>query len=226
MAAAELLPAVELGPEQATASVIWLHGLGANGYDFEPIVPELGLPQTAAIRFVFPHAPSRPVTINGGLVMPAWYDIVAPDFTREEDAAGIEQSRRFLETLISREQQRGVAPEHIVLAGFSQGGAIALHTGLRHSQRLAGILALSTYLPLADSLEREASPANREVPIFMAHGLRDPIVPVGLAQAARERLQAAGYDPEWHLYDMEHTICAEEIRDIGQWLQRVLLPAG
>jgi phospholipase/carboxylesterase len=221
-----VLPCVELGPEQATASVIWLHGLGASGHDFEPLVPELGLPESAAVRFVFPHAPPQPVTINGGLVMPAWYDIVSPDFTRQEDAAGIRRSQQHLERLIAREQERGVPASRIVLAGFSQGGAIALHTGLRCSQRLAGILALSAYLPLADTLNSEASPANRDVPIFMAHGLYDPIVPIELAQASCEYLRQAGYDPEWHAYAMEHTVCAEEIRDIGQWLRRILVEAG
>jgi phospholipase/carboxylesterase len=226
MTSHDLLPCVELGPEQARASVIWLHGLGASGHDFEPIVPELGLPDSAAIRFVFPHAPPQPVTINGGMVMPAWYDIVSADFTRHEDAAGIRRSQQRLEHLIAREQERGVPAGHIVLAGFSQGGAIALHTGLRYPQRLAGILALSTYLPLADTLGAEASPANHELPIFMAHGLYDPLVPIELARASCERLRQAGYDPEWHTYAMEHTVCAEEIRDIGQWLRRILVAAG
>ena len=217
----ELLPCVELGPRQADYSIIWLHGLGANGHDFEPIVPELQLPQDANIRFVFPHAPSRPVTINAGMVMPAWYDILAPAFDLAEDDAGIRQSQQQLERLIGREVERGVRTEHIVLAGFSQGGAIALHTGLRYSHRLAGIMALSCYLPLAASLQAEASRHNREVPVFMAHGTHDPIVPLRLAENSRQQLEQLGYQIEWHSYEMEHSVCAEEIRDIGRWLRKV-----
>ena len=217
-----LLPAVAIGPEAADASVIWLHGLGADGHDFAPIVAELQLPATLAVRFVLPHAPQRPVTINNGYVMPAWYDIRGMDFTATEDAEGIEHSRGQIEALIARERQRGVAPERIVLAGFSQGGAMALHTGLRHPERLAGILALSTYLPLADRLPAEAHPANADTPIFMAHGLHDPVVPLPLAETSRQYLESLGYRIEWHTYPMEHSVCPEEITDIRAWLLRVL----
>lgn len=217
-----LLPAVEIGPETADASVIWLHGLGADGHDFAPIVAELQLPASLAVRFVLPHAPQRPVTINDGQIMPAWYDIRGMDFTATEDAEGIEHSRGQIEVLIVRERQRGVLPERIVLAGFSQGGAVALHTGLRHPERLAGILALSTYLPLADRLPTEAHPANTDTPIFMAHGLHDPIVPLPLAEASRRYLESLGYHIDWHTYPMEHSVCPEEIADIRAWLLRVL----
>ncbi len=214
-----LLPAVEIGPADAEASVIWLHGLGADGHDFEPVVAELGL---AGVRFVLPHAPPRPVTINNGYVMPAWYDILGMDFTAAEDAAGIEQSRQRIEALIARERARGVPAGRLVLAGFSQGGAIALHTGLRHPEPLAGILALSTYLPLADRLPDERHPANADTPIFMAHGLHDPVVPLPLAEASRQRLETLGYRIEWHTYPMEHGVCSEEIADLRAWLLRVL----
>jgi phospholipase/carboxylesterase len=203
----------------AEAAVIWLHGLGAAGHDFEPIVPELGLPATLRLRFVFPHAPVQPVTINGGLAMRAWYDITNDG---RQDAAGIRASQQRVEALIEREKSRGVAPARIVLAGFSQGGAIALHTGLRHPERLAGILALSTYLPLADTLAAEAHPANREAPIFMAHGTEDSLIPLARARASRDALQALGYQVEWHEYPMPHSVCAEEIAHIGAWLTRVL----
>jgi phospholipase/carboxylesterase len=221
---AELLDAiqVETGGGRAgaaEATVIWLHGLGADGHDFEPIVPELGLPPTLRLRFVFPHAPVQPVTINGGLAMRAWYDITNDG---RQDAAGIRASQQRVEALIEREKSRGVAPARIVLAGFSQGGAIALHTGLRHPERLAGILALSTYLPLADTLAAEAHPANREVPIFMAHGTEDPLIPLARARASRDALRALGYQVEWHEYPMPHSVCAEEIAHIGAWLTRVL----
>lgn len=217
-----LLPCVEIGPAAASRSVIWLHGLGASGHDFEPIVPELGLPDEAAIRFVFPHAQRRPVTINAGMVMPAWYDIASPRFDIHEDATGIRQSRRQIEALIGREVGRGVPAERIVLAGFSQGGAVALHTGLRHPEALAGIMVLSGYLPLADSLAEERSPANRTTPVFMAHGEHDPVVPFELAAASRRRLEELGYNVEWHTYPMDHSVCPEEIEAIGTWLRRVL----
>jgi phospholipase/carboxylesterase len=221
---AELLDAiqVETGGGRtgaAEATVIWLHGLGADGHDFEPIVPELGLPPTLRLRFVFPHAPVQAVTINGGLAMRAWYDITNDG---RQDAAGIRASQQRVEALIEREKRRGVAPARIVLAGFSQGGAIALHTGLRHPERLAGILVLSTYLPLADTLAAEAHPANREVPIFMAHGTEDPLIPLARGRASRDALHALGYQIEWHEYPMPHSLCAEEIAHIGAWLTRVL----
>ena len=226
--ASSLLPAVEIetGAHPACA-VIWLHGLGADGHDFEPIVDELDLDDLPAIRFVFPHAPMRPVTINGGFVMRAWYDIVSPDFSdRREDPQGVRESALQIEALIARENTRGIADEHIVLAGFSQGGAIALYTGLRHRQRLAGILALSTYLPLAETLPSEAHAANRKVPIFMAHGRGDTVIPCTLGQRSGERLQAMGYPLEWHTYFAEHGVCMEELRDIETWLHAVFATPG
>ncbi len=208
---------IETAPNP-NASVIWLHGLGADGNDFVPVVPELGL-VGKAVRFVFPHAPMQPVTINFGMVMRAWYDI-ADAAIRREDAAGVEASRGHVEALIAREQGRGIPDSRIVLAGFSQGGAIALHTGLRHEGRLAGILALSCYLPLADRLPGEASALNRDVPIFMGHGLADPIVPFARAVESRDFLQQLGYPVDWHEYPMPHSVCLEEITAIGAWLAR------
>jgi phospholipase/carboxylesterase len=212
---------LETGP-RPTAAVIWLHGLGADGHDFEPIVPELDLPDVLAVRFVFPHAPTQAVTINGGAVMRAWYDVYNLQGARREDDAGVRKSQASVEALIAREKTRGVPAARLVLAGFSQGGAIALQTGLRHPERLAGIMALSTYLPLAATVTTEASPANRAVPIFMAHGRHDPLIPIERAVLSRDALQKAGYDVEWHEYPMEHAVCAAEIRDIATWLRRVL----
>jgi phospholipase/carboxylesterase len=212
---------VETAPDP-TAAVIWMHGLGADGHDFEPIVPELGLPARPAIRFVFPHAPLRPVTINQGHVMRAWYDIRALAGVRREDEAGVRQSAQQVEALIERERQRGIAPGRLVLAGFSQGGAMALHVGLRYRERLAGVLALSCYLPLAATLATEASPANRGVPIFWAHGVHDPMIPLAMAEHGREQVAALGYSIEWHQYPIPHSVNAEEIADIARWLGRVL----
>jgi phospholipase/carboxylesterase len=219
---AELLDAIEIetAPRPAT-SVIWLHGLGADGADFVPIVGELELPPVA-IRFVFPHAPMQPVTINNGMVMRAWYDILGADLARREDERGVRASQALVEALIAREKARGTPAGRTVLAGFSQGGAIALQTGLRHAERLAGIMALSTYVPIAQSLEAEAHAANRDVPIFMAHGLHDPIVAVAAARRSRELLARLGYDVEWHEYPMPHSVAPEELDDIGAWLRRVL----
>jgi len=216
----ELLDAIEIETGSARRSaIIRLHGLGADGHDFEPIVPELSLPPATAVRFVFPHAPIQAVTINGGARMRAWYDI---GHDGRQDAAGIRASQSRVEALIARERGRGVAAHRIVLAGFSQGGAIALQTGLRHPERLAGILALSTYLPLADTLEKEASAAARDVPVFMAHGVEDPLIPLARAAQSRDRLTALGNRVEWHEYPMPHSVCGEEIHDIGVWLQRTL----
>ena len=219
----DLLPAVELetapGP---SASVIWLHGLGADGNDFVPIVPELALPTTPAVRFVFPHAPVRAVTINNGMRMRAWYDIAAADLNNRADIAGVRQSRERIDALIAREKARGVPAARIVLAGFSQGGAIALYAGLRHTARLAGILALSTYLVQADKLPIEAAAANRDVPIFMAHGTADPIVRFEWGLASRRALEANGNPVEWHEYPIEHSVCLEEVRAVGAWLARLL----
>lgn len=215
-----VLPCVEIdppGPIQRT--VIWLHGLGADGHDFEPIVPELGIPASLGVRFVFPHAPSIPVTINGGFVMPAWYDILAMDLRRRVDEAGVRASAERVTALITRENERGVASGRIVLAGFSQGGAIALHTALRHPERLAGLIALSTYLVCGESLDAERSEANRGLPVFQAHGTVDPMVPLANGREASERLAALGHPVAWHTYPMPHAVCAEEIVAIGRWLR-------
>lgn len=217
-----MLDALEVATDpNPTAAVIWLHGLGADGNDFAPIVPELDLPATP-IRFVFPHAPSMPVTINGGYVMPAWYDILGTDINRREDEAGVRASQKAVEQLIEREHERGIAPNHIVLAGFSQGGAIAFQTALRRSQPLAGVMALSTYVPLAATLATERSTTSSTVPIFMAHGRYDPIIPLATAERSRDLLQGLGYAVEWHEYPMEHSVCPEEIAAIGAFLRKVL----
>lgn len=210
---------IETAPDPQ-ASVIWLHGLGADGHDFEPIVHELDL--ALAVRFVFPHAPMMSVTINNGMVMRAWYDIVATDLGRHEDESGVRASQAALEELIARERSRGVLAHRIVLAGFSQGGAIALQTGLRYPDRLAGIMALSTYLPIAGTVAGESQAAHRDLPIFMAHGDLDPIVPVARARDSRGFLEGLGYPVEWHEYRMPHSVCVEEIAHLGGWLRRVL----
>jgi phospholipase/carboxylesterase len=216
-----ILDAIELETaKNPTASVIWMHGLGADGNDFAPIVPALGLPG-AAIRFVFPHAPIQPVTINGGMRMRAWYDVTDGGL-RREDESGVRASQTLVEALIAREKQRGTAASRLVLAGFSQGGAIALQTGLRHPERIAGIMALSTYLPIAEKLSAEASAANRDVPIYMAHGSFDPIVPLARAEQSRALLQSLGYAVQWREYPMPHSVCAEEVAEIGAWLSTVL----
>ncbi|HRF73895.1 MAG TPA: alpha/beta hydrolase-fold protein [Accumulibacter sp.] len=222
-----LLPAVERQTgEMPKCAVIWLHGLGADGHDFEPIVDEFDFDQLPALRFVFPHAPMRAVTINGGMVMRAWYDIVSPDFSPgREEAEGVRESARQVEALIARENERGIPDTRIVLAGFSQGGVIALHTGLRHPQRLAGILALSCYLPMADTLAAEASAGNRNVPIFMAHGQHDAVIPYDFGKRSAKLLKAANYAVEWHNYPAEHTVCLEELQDIEAWLHKVLASA-
>ncbi|WP_109995309.1 alpha/beta hydrolase [Salinisphaera sp. LB1] len=218
-----MLDCVEIQPPAAaTASVIWLHGLGADGNDFVPIIPELGLGEQHAIRFVFPNAPQRPVTVNGGMRMPAWYDIKGVDIADKQDREGIEASAVEIEALISREIEAGIPAHRIVLAGFSQGGAVALHTGLRHGAPLAGIMALSTYLPLHDALAAEASNANRGVAIFMAHGSEDPVVPITLGRNSRDRLAEAGYAVDWHEYPMAHQVCLPEIATIGRWLRERL----
>ena len=214
-----MLDCIEIEPNgPATASVIWLHGLGADGNDFVPIVEELGLPADHGVRFVFPNAPVQPVTINNGMPMRAWYDIKGMAIADKQDAEGIRASAREIEQLIDREGERGIAPERIVLAGFSQGGAIALHTGLRHARGLAGIMALSTYLPLAETLGDEASDANRGVSILQAHGSQDPVVPMQLGQASRDHMLEAGYDVAWHEYPMQHQVCMPQIATIGRWL--------
>jgi len=210
---------VETGAAPGTA-IIWLHGLGADGHDFEPMVPELRLQQPA--RFVFPHAPVRPVTLNGGWPMRAWFDIIALDRETQRDLHGTEESRRAIEALIQRENARGIPTERIVLAGFSQGGALALHTGLRYPEKLAGIIGLSTFLHTFDTLATEAAPANRDTPIFMAHGSEDPVVIPTRGMETRDRLQDLGYAVNWHEYAMPHAVCPEEIVDLHDWLQQQL----
>ncbi len=212
---------VETAP-RPEACVIWLHGLGADGHDFEPIVPVLDLPPKPGIRFVFPHAPVQPVTLNAGMRMRAWYDVYALEGVRREDDAGIRASQGKVEALIARETARGIPASKVVLAGFSQGGAIAFQTGLRHPERLAGIMALSTYLPLGTTLAAEAHAANRDVPIFMAHGAHDPTIPLERAGRSRDRLREAGYRVEWHQYPMAHEVCDAELRDLSVWLRGVV----
>ncbi len=223
----DLLPCVELQPPgRADAAVIWLHGLGADGHDFEPIVPYLGLGKDAAVRFVFPHAPKRAVTINMGLIMRAWYDIRGTRLEVDHDEKGVRESARQIRALIARENGRGVPHARIVLAGFSQGGAMALHVGLRQPERLAGIVALSCYVPRGESLEEDVSVANRGLQIFQAHGSEDPLVPLQYGLEARNRLLALGYDVEWRTYPVGHEVHPQEIQDIGAWLRRRLPPAG
>lgn len=221
--AMETLQYLELSPGQSpNAAVIWLHGLGADGYDFAPMVEAMQpLPN---IRFILPHAPTMPVTINGGYIMPAWYDILGGDIASRQDEQGIRASQAHIENLIAREKQRGIDTSRILLAGFSQGGAIALHTGLRHKEKLAGILALSTYLPLHDKLETESSQANRTTPIFMAHGRFDDIIPLRTAIDSKNGLERAGYIVEWHEYPMPHSVCNDEIADIRDFILRTLPP--
>ncbi len=218
-----LLECVELQTHPAPpATVIWLHGLGADGYDFVPVVRELQALGAPAARYVFPHAATMPVTINGGAVMRAWYDIVNVDLMRREDEKGIRGSQQQVEALIAREVERGIKRSRIVLAGFSQGGAIALQTGLRQSEPLAAIIALSCYLPLAQSFDRERAAGSAAVPIFMAHGTSDPIVPLARGSASRDALVTAGHVVEWHQYPMPHSVNEQEIRDIAAFLTRVL----
>jgi phospholipase/carboxylesterase len=213
------LPAVEHETAaQPRYSILWLHGLGADGNDFAPIVPELVDSSWPALRFVFPHAPVQPVSINGGMPMRAWYDIHGFDARAPQDEAGIRRSIGAVEALIAREHERGVPSERIVLAGFSQGGAIALAAGLRHAQPLAGIVALSTYLPIAATLAPERSAANARVPIFWGHGTADPVVVLQRGLDSRQRLEELGYTVAWHTYPMPHSVCAEEIADLRRWL--------
>ncbi len=215
-----LLDTVEVAPTaDPEISVIWLHGLGADGHDFEPIVAELDL--DVPVRFVFPHAPVRPVTVNGGLRMRAWYDILGWGQQAPEDAGGIRASAAAIERLVGREVARGLDPARVALAGFSQGGAIALHTALRATRRLAGVVALSTYLPLGPTLAAERTAANAEIPILMAHGTADPVIPIGYAEASKQTLERLGYTVEWHSYSMEHAVCGPEIVAIRAWLRRL-----
>ena len=220
---ADLLETIEIETTTTpAASIVWMHGLGADGNDFVDIVPELRLPADRGVRFVFPHAPMRPVTINGGYVMRAWYDIRDDGGTRREDPAGVRASQAAIEALVARERGRGIPASAIVLAGFSQGGAMALHTGLRHPERLAGVMALSCSLPLADTLAAEAAAVNRVVPIFMAHGTHDQMIPKARAQRAYDTLTGLSYKVEWHEYPMPHSVCREEVADIAAWLGQIL----
>ncbi|MGH8762641.1 MAG: alpha/beta hydrolase [Nitrosospira sp.] len=222
----DLLPAIELETgNHPTHAVLWMHGLGADGNDFVPVVDELALPSSLHIRFLFPHAPMRPVSINGGSVMRAWhdYDVAGSTSSFRENMASLRDSQQAIDALIARESQRGIKPENIVLAGFSQGGALALQTGLRYPERLAGIMALSCYLPASQTLAAEAHQANARASVFMAHGSIDNIIPMTLALASKQQLHESGYMVEWHAYPMAHTVCKEEIADIGAWLKRVLI---
>ena len=226
MSAAELAgldPPVVVEPAKpAAAAVVWLHGLGADGHDFEPVAAELGKGRLDGVRYVFPHAPVRPVTVNGGMAMRAWYDIAGPELDRRADMEGVRASAGTARALIDDQIACGIPSERIVLAGFSQGGAIALYAGLRLPFRIAGILALSTYLPGAESLGPEAHHANRDVPIFLAHGSQDPIIALALSERSRAAMAELGYTVETHTYPMPHSVCAEEVRDVGDWLYRVL----
>jgi phospholipase/carboxylesterase len=212
---------VESAPNP-TAAVIWLHGLGADGNDFVPIVNEIDLHGCPPIRFVFPHAPTMPVTVNGGYVMRAWYDILGTDIVRREDEAGLRKSQLAVEALIAKEIARGIPAERIILAGFSQGCAMTLQTALRQPQKLAGLLCLSGYVPLNATVAEERHAANHATPIFMAHGRGDNVIPIARAEQSRDLLTALGYEVEWHEYMMPHSVCGEEIDDIGNWLRRVL----
>lgn len=222
----DLLECVEMKTGgEPTASIIWLHGLGADGHDFEPIVPELRLPPWLPVRFVFPHAPMRPVTLNNGYLMRAWFDITKIGLHQPRDRAGMEASRAAVEALIARENQRGIASNRIILAGFSQGGAVALYTGLQYKERLAGIMALSTYLPIGEDFDVSIT-ANASVPIFYGHGTQDPVVPILLGEHTRNALIALGCTVIWHTYPMPHSVCPEEVGHIRAWLLSVLLPSG
>ena len=219
----ELLQTIELETRpKPSHSVIWLHGLGADGNDFVPIVQQLKLPKLG-IRFVFPHAPMRPVTINGGFVMRAWYDIAAQDLAMREDEAGLRDSQAAIEALIAKEAARGMPASRVVLAGFSQGGVISLQTGLRYPKALAGVMSLSAYLPLAAMVPAERNAANQDTPIFLGHGMVDNVVPLKLGTTTRDQLIKLEYDVDWHQYPMAHSVCPQELDDIGAWFTRVLL---
>lgn len=212
---------IETAPNPEIA-IVWLHGLGADGNDFVPIVRELDLSGLPGIRFVFPHANTMPVTINGGYVMRSWYDIVATDLVRREDEAGLRASQLQVEALIAREKARGIPASRIILAGFSQGCAMTLQTGLRHPEPLAGMMCLSGYLPLASVAGAERTEQSKSTPIFMAHGVQDPVVPFARAEDSRKVLESLGYQVEWHAYQMQHTLCLEEVQDIAKWIRKVV----
>ena len=223
----ELLANIEIETApQPTVAIIWMHGLGADGNDFVPLVKELNLQGLPAIRFVFPHANTMPVTINGGYVMRAWYDLLGTDLVRREDEAGLRASQQQIEALIAREKARGIGAERIILAGFSQGCAMALQTGLRHPEKLAGLMCLSGYVPLSAKLPTERSAASLATPIFMVHGRQDGVIPLARAEQSRDLLKSIGYQVEWHDYMMQHSLCQEEIDDIANWLKKVLPKAA
>lgn len=225
--AASILECVEHAPHGTpAAAVLWLHGLGADGHDFDPLVHQLALPDALAVRFLLPHAPYRPVSINGGAHMRAWYDLLPAPSGWRDDEAGIAAASVAVHSLIVRETERGIPARRIVLGGFSQGGALALYAGLRHPERLAGIAALSSYLPLAGRLPVEAAQANRDAPVFFAHGTDDPLIGREVAERARDRLLAMGYTVDWHLYEMPHTLVTEEVGDLREWLVRRALNAA
>ncbi len=218
-----MLPAIEIETDSnPTSALIWLHGLGADGNDFVPIINELEVASKASIRFIFPHAPERPVSINSGYRMRAWYDIYHPDFTNYQDEGGIRDSKNAIDALIEKQLQLGITAQHIVLAGFSQGGAMALHVGLHQVNRLGGIMALSCYLPFAEILSSKATVVNASIPIFMAHGTYDKVIPLSFAIASKEKLMAAHFSVEWHEYLIAHTVSQQEIIDINHWLQRIM----
>jgi len=217
-----LLESVQVGTEDGQYRVIWLHGLGADGHDFEPIVDELTFANKSDTRFIFPHAPVRAVTINSGIEMRAWYDIVAMQINEQQDEAGMRKSAQQIEALIENEIAQGYESENILLAGFSQGGAIALHVGLRYSKPLAGIMALSTYLPLYESVDKERHAANQNIPIFYAHGSHDPVIPIGMAEASKDYLLELGYKVQWQTYRMEHSVVPDEIDAIAKFLSQTL----
>ena len=217
---ASLIAHIELATgADPKGTIIWMHGLGADCWDFVSIVKELGLPEDLPLRFIFPQAPTRPITINNGQAMPGWYDISMAELQRKPDEAGVRQSQAFIDQLIAREIGRGIASDKIILAGFSQGGAIALQTGLRYREALGGIMALSTYLTLDDSLAAEATIANANIPILMVHGTQDPVIPLSLAVASRTKMEARGYKIAWREYPMPHSLCMEEVEDIAEWIQ-------
>jgi phospholipase/carboxylesterase len=219
----ELLDNIEIETApNPTVAIIWMHGLGADGNDFVPLVKELDLAGLPGIRFVFPHANTMPVTINGGYVMRAWYDIMGTDLVRREDEAGLRTSQLQVEALIAREKARGIPANRIILAGFSQGCAMTLQTGLRHPETLAGLMCLSGYVPLSAKVPTERSAASLATPIFMVHGLHDGVIPIARAEQSRDLLKSMGYRIEWHEYQMQHSLCQDEIDHIGAWLKKVL----
>ena len=219
----QLLPCVEIEPTApAVASVIWLHGLGADGHDFEPVVPALQLPDSLSVRFIFPHAPAQPVTVNGGMVMPAWYDILEMNIERKIDKDGLLRSVVQVEALIEREKQRGIPAERIVLAGFSQGGAVVYHAALCYSEKLAGLLTLSTYIATADLISGQLENVNRDLPVMVHHGVHDDVVPLSLGTDAVSFLKEQGFQPDWQTWPVDHGLCLEEVEAIGKWLTTIL----